>query len=303
MEQFQILWVAKSVTPPQGGVKPHAHPYYHMLYILNGTCRAVANGEVCTLSQGQTILIPPQTEHSYSNEASVPMDYLEIKFAMDKAMSFHISDDPLVSLLFQQIVQEYPTLGRLADKPAATYLSALLCAMTRQNRREEADRFLYVDAASFGELAQSIVRYLEDHYQEELRLDDIALAMGYNKSYLCVAFKKDTGFTILDCLNTIRIRRAAELIVYSDHNFTQVADMCGFTSVSHFNRVFVKYAGITPGQCRRAYPVDILFGTEDASATPSSRSSRFMYSVLAHKTITPKMIRDLDLFEKGQTPE
>jgi AraC-like DNA-binding protein len=109
-----------------------------------------------------------------------------------------------------------------------------------------------------------------------------------------VAFKKDTGFTILDCLNTIRIRRAAELIVYSDHGFAQVADMCGFTSVTHFNRVFLKYVGITPGQCRRAYPANILFGTGDGSANPSNR---FMYSVLAHKTITPKMIRDLGTSE------
>lgn len=297
MEQLQILWVARSCITPQSGVKSHTHPYYHMIFIESCICSMIAGGQHYSLEQGQCILIPPHTEHSYSNETASTIDYLEIKFTTGKALPLCVSDSVLAGSLFRQVVQEYPRLGRLADKPAAVYMSALLCAITEQDRLEEADCFQYVDASAFGELARNVIRYLEAHYQQDLRLDDIAAAIGLNKSYLCVAFKKDTGFTILDCLNTIRIRRAAELIVYSDHGFSQVAEMCGFTSVPHFNRVFLKYVGITPGQCRRAYPANILFGMPEA---PATRSSRFMYSVLAHKTITPKMIRDLGPSENNE---
>lgn len=303
MEQFQILWVGQAQTLPHGGVKAHAHPYYHMLYIQGGTCCLKADDNIYELHQGQCALIPPYTEHSFSNNASVPMDYMEIKFTTDKAITLRISDSPLVIDLFRQIILEYPVLGPLADKSAAAYLSALLCVMTHKDRLEESGQFRYIDTTSFGELTRCIIRYLEEHYQEELRLDDIAQSMGYSKSYLCVAFKKDAGFTILDCLNTIRIRHAAELIVYSDHSLTQVADMCGFTSVSHFNRVFVRHVGITPGQCRRAYPVDILFGSFESSPPSPNRSDCFMYSVLAHKTITPQMIQDLDSRKKGSTQD
>ena len=294
MEQLQLLWVARSCVTPQSGVKAHTHPYYHMIYIENGVCSMIAGGQHYTLEQGQCILIPPHTEHSYSNEASVTVDYLEIKFTAASSIPLRVSDSALAGSLFRQVVQEYPLLGRLADKPAAAYMSALLCAITEQDRMAESASFQYVDASAFGELARNVIRYLEAHYQQDLRLDDIAAAIGNNKSYLCVAFKKDTGFTILDCLNTIRIRRAAELIVYSDHGLPQVADMCGFTSVTHFNRVFLKYVGITPGQCRRAYPANILFGI---GKDPASPSNQFMYSVLAHKTITPHMIRELGLAE------
>ena len=297
VEQLQLLWVAQSCVTPQSGVKAHTHPYYHMIYIENGVCSMIADSRHYNLKQGQCNQIPHLTEHSYSNETPVTVDYLEIKFTAANPIPLRISDSALAASLFRQIVQEYPLLGRLADKPAAAYMAALLCAITEQDRLKKAACFQYVDATAFGELARSVIRYLEAHYQQDLRLDDIAAAIGHNKSYLCVAFKKDTGFTILDCLNTIRIRRAAELIVYSDHGFAQVADMCGFTSVTHFNRVFLKYVGITPGQCRRAYPANILFGIPEA---PATRSSRFMYSVLAHKTITPKMIRDLGLSESNE---
>lgn len=290
MEQLQILWVAKSYVAPENGIKPHTHPYYHLIYIKDGTCAMTTAGKHHKLVKGQCIFIPPGTEHGYFNEESVVMDYLEIKFTTNKAIPLHISDSALVGSLFRQVVQEYSLLGRSADKPAAAYMSALIYAITEKDRLNQTVSFQYVDASNFGGLTRSVIHYLETHYQEELRLDDIAKMTGHNKSYLCVAFKKDTGFTILDCLNTIRIRRAAELIVYSDHSFSQVADMCGFTSVSHFNRVFVKYVGITPGQCRRAYPANILFGTFEE---PANRSDRFLYSVLAHKTITPQMIQDL----------
>lgn len=285
MDQLQILWVTKSYMASKSGVKPHTHPYYHMLYIESGSCIMTVAGQRHVLEAGQSILIPPHTEHSYYNEKPVAMHNQEIKFTYARSIPFRISDSTLVCSLFQQVVQEYSLLGRSADKSAAAYMSALLYAITQDARLEKTIDFQYVDASGFGELARNVIHYLEAHYQEELRLDDIAQMTGHNKSYLCVAFKKDTGFTILDCLNTIRIRRAAELIVYSDHSFAQVAGMCGFTSVSHFNRVFVKYVGITPGQCRRAYPVGILFGSFDEE--PASRSDQFMYSVLAHKTIAP----------------
>ena len=150
-----------------------------------------------------------------------------------------------------------------------------------------------MDATSFSELSQQIVSYLEAHFHEDISLDTLAQALGYNKSYLCVAFRKNTHFTILDCLNMIRIRRAAELIVYSDHSLSQVSDMCGYASVSHFNRVFLKYVGITPGQCRRAYPADILFGKFE-HGEESKHPNRFVYSALANKHITPEMISTID---------
>ena len=76
VEQLQLLWVARSCVTPQSGVKAHTHPYYHMLYIETGICSMVAGGQCYRLEQGQCILIPPHTEHSYSNETPETVDYL-----------------------------------------------------------------------------------------------------------------------------------------------------------------------------------------------------------------------------------
>lgn len=310
MERPQLLWVARSYVLPRAGVKPHSHPYFHMIYIVTSQCRIVAGDEVHMLQPGQCLLIPPRLEHSYSNETDAPVEYLEIKFSLPHMVSdmpmlgeeVRLSDKPLVGMLMEQVLKEYCTLGSLADESAAAYLSALLYALADGDRARE-QPLRYVDTSSCSELTRRVIHYLEDHYAEELSLDALASAMGYNKSYLCVAFKKDTKTTILDCLNMIRIRRAAELLVYSEHSLAQVAQLCGFASASNFNRVFLKYVGITPGQCRRAYPANILFGYDVEAMDVLPVDNSVMYSVLAHKTITPDMIRNLDLSEQNRGNE
>ena len=293
MQHLQLLWVARSILSPDGGVKSHAHPYYHLFYIQAGHFCFTVGGETHRLTQGHTLLVPPQIEHSYINETQEAGQYCEIKFALSPASASEepilICRDPLAGQLCRQILQEYSDLGKLADDAAGSYLHALLALLQKDQRyMEKPQQFLYLDASRFSPLSRRIVHYLEAHCGEELSLDALASAMDYNKSYLCAAFKKDTGQTILDCQNMIRIRRAAELIVYSDHSLVQVSQLCGFSSVSHFNRVFLKYAGITPGQARRAYPADILFGSHKPS---TSQADQFMYSVLAQKRITPELAR------------
>ena len=303
MQNLQILWVSRSEIAPGAGVKSHTHPYYHMFHVKAGSCHFCVAGQKYLLETGQTLLVPPHTEHGYTNRLDCPGQHLEIKFTLSESAAdarligtdIPCTDSPLVASLFEQIIKEYSDLGKLADDAAAAYLSALLSALGESKRYANQSRqFRHVDASGCTELSQQIIHYLEAHYSEDLSLDSLAEALGYNKSYLCVAFKKDTRQTILDCLNTIRIRSAAELIIYSDHTLTQVAELCGFSSVSHFNRVFLKYAGITPGHCRQAYPPNILFGYGKEVKTLSSQSERFLYNVLAQKRVTPELVREIN---------
>lgn len=304
MERPQILWVTRSYTLPKSGVKTHSHPYFHMFYIAAGECQLTTGNNIHLLTPGHCLLVPAHQEHSYCNESDTVVEFLEIKFSLPNTplaaqllkKGVQVTDNPLVGMLFEQIVKEYSAYGILADESAASYLSSLLYVLDEKDRLQK-QQFRYVDTASYSDLSRQVIHYLEDHYTEELSLNSLAQALDYNKSYLCAAFKKDTQFTIWDCLNMIRIRRAAELLVYGEYELTQVAEMCGFASASNFNRVFLKYVGITPGQCRRAYPANILFGPRAIDIT--TPADAFIYSVLAHKTITPQMIRNLDLFEKG----
>lgn len=291
MERVQIIWVGHACTGPSGAVKPHSHSYYHMLYICSGSIGITIADKTHKLGRGACILVPRETEHAYANIGTDPLEYLEIKFScLSPALDNRLADrEPIISEaavageLAMGIVQEYANRRAAADEAASHYLLALLYALTEQDRSARQSKFRYIDASRCKPLTQQVVQYLETHFADSFSLDTLAQAMGRNKSYLCTRFLKETGTTILDCLNTIRVRHAAELITYSDHSLSDVSAMCGFASVSHFNRIFVKYAGVTPGQCRKAYPDNVLTNPD---CWQDADLNSFIYNVLAHKQIT-----------------
>lgn len=284
MDNLHILWVAKSYNLPESGVKSHSHPFCHMIYAVSGEDSFSAGKESCELRPGMIALVPKDVKHMYMNHGTEPFNFLEIKFVPSKHFEDLFSDndvifceDPLAGELFKKIVFDYTT-----DDIACSYLTALLNLMTEGMRQSDSK---HIDTSGYSALSKRIVGWLEEHFSENVNLDNLAEELDYNKTYLCKAYRNDTETTILDTLNMIRIRHAAELITYSDMSLSQVAAECGFATVSHFNRVFRKYVGITPGQCRRAYPVDVLFGPWKKSDDPvSSKPDRFMRSVLAGKT-------------------
>ena len=303
LDRTHILWIGRVDVVPFFSVKKHVHPYYHMFYIEKGSIELEIDGETHELLPGCMIVVPLNAEHSYVSNREEAGELLEVKFSLDESAfedrvlreNVHKSDDELAGALFKKIYNEYSSFGEQSDKAAISYLQALLNILCEKERYQKKRRFHYFTLFDCSELSGKIIEYLEEHFHEELSLDALAGKMGFNKSYMCVAFKKDTRMTILDCLNTIRVRRAAELVVYSERSLTQVAKECGFSNDNHFNRVFMKYTGITPRQCRRASPAGVNNfpkGTED-----KTEANNFLYSVLAHKSITRQEVKEFDLIE------
>ena len=284
MANVQILWVTRTMTVQGAVIKNHSHDYYHMLYVLSGWLDMTIAGKPFALRERECVLIPKSMEHGFTVSDVASAEYLEVKFALpDKGLDDQVacfglrsSSNTVVGALVEQIVEEYAVLGHRADETAANYLQ------NQEQRYREQQEFRYIDASGYSPLSQEIIRYLEERFSRPLSLDELAREMGHSKSYLCSAFKKNTGTTILDCLNMIRIRRAAELLTYSDNNMAQVSAMCGFASPNNFNRVFLKYVGVTPGQCRRAFPADILLHDQKENI---QYPNRLIYSVLAQKQI------------------
>ncbi len=298
VKSAQLLWVGRFRKSPGNGVKAHQHPFYHLIYIRRGSLSFTAGNEDFPLKQGECIVLPNEVRHSYVNEGTEISEMLEIKFtfpqeATSSKMARYgtlVGSDPLIGNLIEQIVSEFSDLGGLAEEAAEAYLFSVLNLLTRKAREKKKGAFRYLDATDFSSLSQEVIRYLEKNFHRSFSLDELAQSLGNNKSYLCTAFKRDTQITINDCLNMIRIRRAAELVAYSDNGLDQIAQMCGFSSTSHFNRVFLKYVGTTPGQCRKAYPVDIQRNPDQFLRDCKAHTDRFMYSVLAQKQITAEEI-------------
>lgn len=95
---------------------------------------------------------------------------------------------------------------------------------------------------------KQVLRYIEEHYAEEITLETLASLAGMNPKYFCRFFRQITQRTPIDYLNYYRIECAREQLSTTDTTITEVALNCGFNDISYFIKIFKKYMGITPKQ-------------------------------------------------------
>ena len=310
MNDIQLLWFFSSTMQKGPGVKPHTHDYFHLFCILDGSLTFTLDNETFILNKGDIVLVPKGAVHSFFNEHEAPTTYYEAKFTiLGQRLNQILADttkwvvrDEFAFGLVNHIANEYLYNTRiLKDSSALSALQTLIFSLTTEARSVADDTNFFIDVTGYTQLSKKTIAFLTEHYSEDLTLDMISNGVGITKNYLCNAFKRDTSMTIVDCLNMIRIRKAAELIVYSDLPLAQVAHLCGYVSTSHFNRVFLRYVGLPPGQCRRAYPYDLMLRADKLQRNTND----FMYSVLAGKSISSNAISEFERnkYEKNQADD
>ncbi len=102
-----------------------------------------------------------------------------------------------------------------------------------------------------GSIAERVTTYITRNYHKQLTLVQIAKATNFSPHHLSRKFKEQTGYTVMESLNLIRINRVMKLIKESpDQPLKHLFPEVGFNDSSHFTRVFKKYTGLTPSEYR-----------------------------------------------------
>lgn len=102
-------------------------------------------------------------------------------------------------------------------------------------------------------LTLDVANYIQHHMSETITVDAIAKEMYLSRPYLSRKFKNEAGITLTDFILKEKIEEAKRLLRYSDKSITAIGAYLGFSSQSHFSRVFRKYAGKSPAEYRDKY--------------------------------------------------
>ncbi len=96
------------------------------------------------------------------------------------------------------------------------------------------------------------LNYIDFHYMEPLSLEGLASRFSVNKNYLSGRFHKESGMTVTDYINQIRIKRAVALMSSTSASMQDIAVQCGFEDANYFSRIFKKIHGETPREYRKS---------------------------------------------------
>ncbi|NIK68117.1 helix-turn-helix domain-containing protein [Paenibacillus sp. BK720] len=122
------------------------------------------------------------------------------------------------------------------------------------------DRFIFAfrelgeqGSAALKQLSPKLLqalRYLHAHFQDEIGVEDAAIATGISARYLHELFKRELNRTFLDYLTEYRIKQAKIILMREDAKMTEVSARVGYRSPQHFSQVFKRLTGVLPHQFR-----------------------------------------------------
>jgi len=107
----------------------------------------------------------------------------------------------------------------------------------------------------FSKVSARAHQYLLEHYKDDVKLSDIAEYCHQQEASLCRTYKRETGMTLFQHLQYIRIESACTMLRNTSQSITEVAYGCGFNTPSAFNRLFQQIIGMTPGDYRKIITV------------------------------------------------
>lgn len=96
------------------------------------------------------------------------------------------------------------------------------------------------------------LQFINANFRSQLTLSQVAEKSGMSVSSFVRLFKKKTGMTFVIYLNSVRIAESCKLLRDPGQSLLQISIHCGFNNQSHFNRVFKKFVGVSPGQYKKS---------------------------------------------------
>ena len=258
--------------------KEEQHDFWEIIYADKRDIIVCLGERECLLKQGEMIFIKPNLLHKvkcHGEEANifiisfdcrsegmsffcdkqyfVPNDY---RYLLQNIMSeaeetFELPDfDPDLKKLE---LKENPNLA--GEQVLKNSLELLLIYMLRYADNQKAPQEYFVSKiTSSSALQDEIIYFLSSKLYDRLTLDEICAELHYGKTYLCSFFKQKTGMSIYQTYLKLKTDEAKKLI-RRKASFSEIAEKLNFDSVSHFNYVFKKYTGMTPGEYKSSIKV------------------------------------------------
>lgn len=102
-------------------------------------------------------------------------------------------------------------------------------------------------------LLNSAMIFMDEHFAEDISLEDVATFAGFSKSYFSRTFKAFTGVPFTEYLTQKRLDAATNELIYTTLPIGEVARRTGFGGITTFNRIFHQRCHCTPTQFRNMY--------------------------------------------------
>lgn len=248
-------------TEPLHSYGPHRRNHYLFHYIIAGQGKLYVGDKVYPVGPGQGFLILPGQTTTYASDEKDPWEYTWIEFdglRVRESLSLaglgaakpiytpatRAGGEKLREIMLRivqdgeakpirQIGRGFLFLDQLAESSAA-----------KQHQSQRRLRDFYMKEA---------LSFIEQNYQRDVSVEDIAAFCGLNRSYFGKLFRDTMGESPQAFLLHYRMAQAAQFLKETTQPVSAISTMVGYANPLHFSRAFKSVYGISPRAYRQTH--------------------------------------------------
>lgn len=247
----------------------HWHTSIEIFAVLKGRLTFFLNEEEYPLEAGGLIIINSNEIHSIhaprKNETvvlQIPLKQFEKYFTAQRFIRFTSAarvakdqkskapDNRKLAFFIEELYKVYRAREEGWEYRTMALYYNILYLMVRDYRETEAAQEEIQDSRRLDALSK-ITTYMREHYNEDLKLSDLAGTFGYSDAYLSRMFQKYAKVNYKTYLQDIRMAYAYRDLMNTDRTISQIALDNGFCSSRGFSGEFQKRYGILPSEMRK----------------------------------------------------
>lgn len=164
-----------------------------------------------------------------------------------RPMLMQSSQASTLGWLIDAIMSEMRERKQYYGQMVRFYLKALIIEIMRQHTKLPNYAQKKSKDSNMSRIA-SVLEYINDHYSAPLKVKELAETSRMSETHFRRVFFDYVNMTPMDYVNLVRIQKACELMKKNDDSMDRIAEKCGFTTTSTFNRNFKKFLNTSPYQ-------------------------------------------------------
>lgn len=258
-------------------MEPNRHEFFEMVYMKKGSAVFEISGHPVNMGPNDIIIIKPRQYHKFSVKSRSVCELIVLSFKFENQRNDEFSEVSLedflnfvhgrdsgnfITLKVSQKNEIITVLNKILKERSSSeigseflshFLIMELFVLISRALKMEWENSIKSESPKLKELIRIAVNFINNNFEREIALKDIARYVFLSPSYFARVFKEETGVSPINYLLKVRIERAKEMLTDTDQKVSDIALGVGFSNQQRFNAIFKKYTGMTPTQYRKEF--------------------------------------------------
>lgn len=254
----------------------HYHPELELVYVKKSSGKRIIGDKLDTFTDGDMVFIGSNLPHVWLNDE---IYYKGLSHLHAQAIVVYFNKE-----IFSKNFYELKETTRINDLFARAGRGIKITGRTQKKVAEKMERLVkkkdferiiglleilniiatakdieYITHESYqGTILQTrhdrlgdVYKYIASNYRDDISLEEISKIANLSPTAFCRLFKQRTQKHFIEYLNEVRISNACRFLLETSLNISEIAFLCGYKTLSNFNKIFKKTTALSPKEYRQ----------------------------------------------------